>query len=286
MKKNICLILHCLKKSNNDKVKVNPELFISIDDVEDLINSLSRMGYRFEMPWEERGTGNGNDPVCVFTLDDGYYNNYLFYNLAEKYKIPYICFINSYNVLNGIPFIWDIWNATRSDKWKISKWNYLNLYENLSKSEIDLLSDENYRPLTVDELKQYNEKHRGMYLGLHTHTHQPLVGNFHRNYYNEINKNLHFLKNFRRVKTGDLSLPCGLYTLKTLRTLKHDFERIYTSDGGPFKSNSTIIHRISLINPEIGGDLLSQIFTSFTISKKIRRKISIIKHSNNFLSDI
>lgn len=271
---NLCLLVHCLR--SDTPCSVNRELFIDPEDLEDLVINLQKQGYRFVLPTAEAPQGA---PICSFTFDDGYFNNRLFLNLAEKYNIPFILFVVSYNISHEIPFIWDIWNATRKEKWRFSSVDYENFYDNLGKAEKNLLYNDAYRPFTECELEKF-ASHPLVHLGLHTHTHQPLVGRFAAGMDLEVTKNLSFLKRFPQVLEGDLSLPCGLYTHATQKMLLKRFQRIYTIDGGGVFPSDRIIHRISLVNPEIGGPLVAQIARSFRWKTRLRRKLANIRYSH------
>ena len=146
---NICLCLHCIKGDSMPEPQVHRELFIGLAELEDLILSLKAEGYRFTLPGD---AGKENGPVCSVTFDDGYFNSTLFVETAEKHAIPFILFISSYNVIHRIPFIWDIWEASRTEKWPVSSVDYGKLYQCLSSSEKILLDNGTHRPLTAEEM--------------------------------------------------------------------------------------------------------------------------------------
>ena len=163
--------------------------------------------------------------------------------------------------------------------------NYRELYEKLSPGEIDLLKNENHRPFTMEELQAF-ALHPLAYLAPHTHTHQPIVGKYITNMDSELQENISFLNSFSSSLVDDFSLPCGLYTPSTEKILLERFQRIYTIDGGGFSPSDRVISRISLISPDMGGDLMAQIEKSFQWRPRLLRKIMNIRYSNSLLSRI
>ena len=273
---HICLLAHCLYDNQSDPIVSHPELFIHISELDELFSQLSDKDFSFCLPSEIDFSSSNS---CSMTFDDGYANNLLFLPLANKYELPFILFPCTFNIRNQLPFIWDIYGL-KGVEWKFWKEDYLLAYQSLNTTDVNLLlSNNNYRPLTFKELLIISEN-RFSKLGLHTETHQPLVGSFLKNCKKEITINSHFLNQFSNILLNDLSLPCGLYTSETKRfLLENSIKRIYTIDGGFIDPGNKFIHRISLINPKIGGNLLSQIEKSFLLSSKIRRKIVNFRYS-------
>jgi hypothetical protein len=275
--KNLCLVIHCILDKRSPAPQVHPELFIPLADVQELLICLKAEGYCFKLPGN---IGRSDGPVCSLTFDDGYFNNSYFLEVAQKYDIPFILFLTSYNVIHQVSFIWDIWKATRAEKWPISSADYSKLYENLNRNERDLLSQDNHRPFTQDELDAFAD-HPLVYLAPHGHTHQPVVGEYIGSMNTEVDKNLAFLSRYRNTLEEDFSLPCGLGMESVRNKLLTRFERIYTIDGGDFLPGDRVIHRISLINPYFGGPLREQIRRSFGIKSRLLRKAVNIRYSSS-----
>jgi len=282
MRKHLCLVIHCRQRETSKSPLAHKELFVQLKDVEQMIGTLRHMGYKFVLPMEIK---ESDGPTCSLTFDDGYFNNSYFLELSEKYNVPFILFLTSYNIINQTPFIWDIWEATRDDKWRMSFFNYRELYEKLRPEEKDLLKNENHRPFTMEELIAF-ASHPLVYLAAHTPTHQPVVGKYIQNMNYEMEENILFLNSFSRSLVADFSLPCGLYTTLAKKMLLERFQRIYTIDGGGFSPSDRVINRISLINPDVGGDLMAQIEKSFQWRPRLLRKIMNIRYSNSLLSRI
>jgi peptidoglycan/xylan/chitin deacetylase (PgdA/CDA1 family) len=268
--------MHGIGHAKDPEPKAHRELFISSGALEELIRSLKNEGYRFKLPMNAGALGV---PTCCITFDDGYYNNRHFLETAEQHAIPFILFLNSYNVLQRIPFIWDIWEATRAKRWSVSSVNYQALYESLSPDERELLNNDTHRPFTPEELTVF-ASHPLVHLAPHGHTHQPLVGKYGAKTDQEIDANLKFLGTFKSVLPHDFSMPCGLYTKGLKKKLLTRFKRIYTIDGGGFYPEDRIISRISLINPEYGGPLREQIQQSFGFKKRTIKKVLNFRYSN------
>jgi len=269
--------MHCIRDKSAPEPIAHRELFIHISEVETLIRNLKQEGYRFALPGD---IGQSDGLVCSLTFDDGYFNNRYFLEVAEKYGVPFILFLTSYNVIHQIPFIWDIWEATRTEKWRTSSADYRNLYENLNPNEKNLLNNDSHRPFTQEELDAF-AAHPFVYLAPHGHTHQPMVGNYLEVMDAEIDNNLDFLSRYANILKKDFSLPCGLYTGRVKKRLLAHFERIYTIDGGDFLPGDRVIHRISLINPDFGGPLMEQIKRSFGIKSRLLRKAINIRYSSS-----
>jgi peptidoglycan/xylan/chitin deacetylase (PgdA/CDA1 family) len=275
IKKNICLIFHCLRDSKSLPNEIHPEMFVEKDEVENLILQLIADGFVFKLP---RDALKG-EKVCTFTLDDGYANNVLFLDLAKKYKIPFILFINSYNIINQSFFAWDVYVHKYKRMYPISRFDYLNFYKEFNSSECNVTIPKNYRPFSLDGLHRFLDNDYA-HLGLHSHCHQPYVGDYLQVCLEDLETNREFVKKFNNHLTDEFALPCGLYTKKTISKLLKKCQYIYTTDGGGFSSQDLVVSRTSLINSNVGGELYGQIQSSFNPLKKIRRKLAIAKHSN------
>ncbi len=280
MHDNLCLCLHCIRSDRDPEPKAHRELFLPPGELEALFASLRDEGYRFALPGESEA---GDGPVCCVTFDDGYCNTRHFLETAEKFGIPFILFLNSYNVAHQVPFIWDIWEATRREPWPVSSVSYRRLYESLTPDEKTLLATDTHRPFAPEELEAF-AAHPLVHLAPHGHTHQPLVGRYLEKAGIELDENLTFLERYERVLREDFSLPCGLYTRRLTRSLLARFKRIYTIDGGGFSPKDRVIHRISLVHPDYGGPLREQIRNSFGVKSRLMRKAQNLRYSNRLLS--
>lgn len=266
--KNICLALHCIRQNNGIAPVVHNELFINLDDLEMLIDSLKTLGYSFLLP---KDVGRTSQPTCSITFDDGYFNNMQFLPVAERYNIPFILFVSSYNIDKQVPFLWDIAAKRKPQVNPTFSINYRRFYENLDEQDVSLLKDDNYRPFTMDEFNKFSA-HSLVYLAAHGHTHQPLIRGCQHLVEAEIAENKRFLSAYPNFLSRDFALPCGLYTSHVKRKLLLSFDRIYTINGGGLSQQDRIINRISLVNPSIGGDLLDQVHTSFSFMSNVRRR--------------
>ena len=96
----LCLLLHCLCESYDEIPHHGKDLFVSVSDMRTLAEELLTRGYKFAPP---------DDPApdtVTLTFDDGYYNNYLFREIASSYSIPYTIFVSAHYVLSGEGFPW------------------------------------------------------------------------------------------------------------------------------------------------------------------------------------
>ena len=256
------------------------ELFIRPAELQTLFGSLKSEGYRFMLPGD---VAPGEEPACCVTFDDGYFNNRHFLETAEQFGIPFVLFLTSYNVAHQVPFIWDVWEVTRSQRWPISSVNYRGLYDSLTPEERALLNNDAHRPFTPEELEAFTA-HPLVHLAPHGHTHQPLVGKYMERAEVELDENLVFLEKYKGTLREDFSLPCGLYTRRLARMLLDRFTRIYTIDGGGFSPQNRIINRISLVHPDYGGPLREQIAKSFRAKARLLRQALNLRYSNRLLS--
>ncbi len=269
---HICLLFHSLREGGIAPA-IHPELSVELSQVETLILQLKEEGFHFCLPWE----GAGQKKTCSITFDDGYFNNTLFLSLAEKYHIPFIIFVSTFNVVSQMPFIWDIMKLKGIDDWGFARKNYLDMYEQFKPHDFESLMQFSHRPFTSEELLSFSVN-PNVYLGLHTHSHQPLVGDYVDHVDWELDTNLEYLKAFKNILPKDVALPNGMYTQETIKKLRRRFDRIYTIQGGGFSLGASIINRISLINPHFGGDLMLQITKSFSFKRKILRNLKNVKY--------
>lgn len=277
---HLCLLAHCVSAPSSGIPLTHPELFIPFECLDELLGQLSDEQFHFCLP------GNavpGVKKTCSFTFDDGYANNMLFLPLAEKYQLPFILFLNSINITEQLPFLWDAASLTGTCGMRMVE-DYRSAYACLDQSVIQrLLRDENHRPFTLTELQEFSTN-CWVHFALHTHSHQVLVGRFLAQAKMEIEENSRFLSQFPRSLKRDLALPCGLYTPGSANELLKLVDRLYTIDGGGTTQDSPIIHRVSLINPQIGGDLMSQVKKSFSWRAKLRRKIVNFRYAAPFFN--
>ncbi|MBL6989646.1 MAG: polysaccharide deacetylase family protein [Bacteriovoracaceae bacterium] len=268
---NICILFHCVSTPTQQRPVTHPELFVPYDDIRAIIIELKELGYRFTLPWL---IPDDDTPNCIISFDDGYYNNVLFLPLAKELDLPFILFPNSYNITTNTPYLWDIKELQSSHRCDIYYKDYLKEYnEFVQKDYKELLSD-THRPFSTDEFSEFaNNPHT--HLGVHSHSHSPFSKGNLSILDREIEQNIDFLKQFRSFRKRELSLPCGVYSRSSLHSVKDRFDRIYTIEGGKFNLSSKIVHRISLINPEIGGTLSYQIERSFGLKLKTKRLLSL-----------
>ncbi len=227
------------------------------------------MGYIFKLPHQ---ISSKQSNFCSVTFDDGYANNRFFIDIADKFNIPFIVFLSSYNIIDQVPFLWDLHQKHKLVPPNETGLSYKELYAKIDSKSKDVLMNEAHRPLTLAELTLM-AKNKWAHFGLHTHHHQPLTQKFLDLIPQEIEQNIDFLSQFEKSLLKDFSLPCGMFSKAIIKKMLNFFDRIYTIEGGYFIPGSKIIHRISLVNPEVGGSLIEQIERSFKIKNKIKNKI-------------
>jgi len=276
MKKHLSLAFHCLKKNHSIQTPYNPELFITVSELESLIKELLSRGYSFDLI---RNLKEDVHPTCSISFDDGYYNNYLFQPLAEKYNIPFIVFISAYNIRNGSFYLWDLMSSNNHSTWNWKGQSYIDLYKD--QNDI-MLKDPNlndlYRPMTPDELRSFSD-HSKTFLGNHTFSHTPLIKN-QLDRALDIEACSSFLADYPNVLRDELALPCGLLSGRGKEFASQGIKRIYTINGGLNLVSDPIINRISLEGPSVRGPLIGQIERATNPIHLLKRKIFTFVHSN------
>ena len=272
MNQDLCLLFHCLSVDPTWTPRYHPELFVCGEQLEQFLTDLKRQGYIFRLPNEAQGT---EGPVCSVTFDDGYYNVHHFLPIAEKLEIPFLIFLTSYNVQHQVPFIWDLWEAINHSVFEYGSVDYDDFYGRLTAGQKELIYDDNYRPFTKDELEELSASPWVKY-GLHSHTHQPLVGIGMEDLKKDLETNRRFLDQFGNALTTDFSLPNGACEPKLIPELLAMFERVYTIEGGCYHTADRVINRISLVNTEMWGSLESQVDRSFSLRSRIRRRFPML----------
>ncbi len=278
--KNICLLFHCIADDSEPVRGPHPELFIKKNDLRKMIEELLSRGYAFSLPWKMRL----DKPNCVVTFDDGYFNNTKFLDLSKEYGIPFILFLNSYNIIEGKPFIWDIWEENLKSVFPYARIKTKELYAKYGHEKYyDSINSDSRRPFTLTELRDFAGQDN-IHLGLHTHTHQPLVSRFAEEWEAEIQQNKQFFTDHGLDFVNELSLPTGIYTRDAITWTRDRFQRIYTINGGTFSSGAQIIDRISLISCKMGGSLIEQIDRSIAPDvlsriRKLRSRLRKMKYA-------
>jgi hypothetical protein len=278
-RKHLCLAFHCLKGSPEEAIEYNSELFVSLTDIKELILELKDRHYYFTLPHLIK---NDDIKTCSITFDDGYFNNSLFLDLAQEYKIPFILFVTSFNIINKMPYLWDIKASYCDNDWHFIKSNYAELYGDVNKSELPLkLTSDQHRPFTIDELKSLSSN-EFCYIANHTIWHQPLTHNVSLKNVDFFSQCNDFLNNFDGSLKKDIALPCGLLSRSNRKILLQHFDRIYTINGGYFSHYDRIINRISLVSPVDGSKLIDQVDKECRFGWRLKKKASFVKMSQGY----
>ena len=93
------IALHRVGEADPSKLSVNEEMKISPAVLENLILELKARGYQFisiEALWRHLLEGRSTGKSIVFTLDDGYLDNYTHaYPLFKKHSVPFTVYLTS-----------------------------------------------------------------------------------------------------------------------------------------------------------------------------------------------
>ena len=227
---NISLLFHGVEH-NKYKAKINQEMFININEIKKLIKFLKNKGFKFIFCNEYIN----NEKTCSISFDDGYSGINEFDNFSQEYSIPYTIFLNSYNILNNTPFIWDSYKLQYKKNFDFLS-DYKKGYESINNKTLSKLKDSKiYMPLSLEDIVKLDQNPL-IKFSLHTHFHQVLMGKHFMKYNEEINKNINFFKNCTNSDIRSIALPCGLYDKKLIDKLSLNFSKIFTIDGGEAKN--------------------------------------------------
>ena len=260
----LCLCFHCLCESYEDTPLNGRELFVSKADFQTLIDQLSERGYRFSSMEDP-----GPNTVSV-SFDDGYFNNFLFEDLAQKNAIPYTVFVSAYYVESGAEFPW--FANDGDDYGSIQNFDFYDRPAGFNSPQVSQASDPSTRPMTIDEL---NTLCRGglAEIGCHGYFHQALSKRFAGHLHRERDLSMPILQESLGVKPKYYALANGLYTKWVLRELLKSFERVFTIEGRPFRTGEPVVHRLTILNPNIGGPLIQQIDRQLQSLRQVRRAV-------------
>ena len=238
-----------------------------------MIEEMSRRGYRFS---------NLEDPspkTVTITFDDGYYNNRLFKELAQRYEIPYLIFVSSYYAQSSKGFPWmEVDGATYAGMHDFDYYQYFAHGQESSGSRKvkTAPASDDQRPMSFKDLKELLSDGLSE-VGCHGYYHQPLSEKYQHHLQNERNLGFNALQENLEVSPRYYALANGMYTRQVVKQLLETFDRVLTIDGRPYRPRHRVIHRMSLINPEIGGPLTAQIDRSLNPARQLKRAVRIMR---------
>ncbi len=260
----LCLLFHCLCESYDSVPDRGRELYVSVSDMGIMVEGLLERGYKFSTL---------EDPApntVTMTFDDGYYNNYLFRELSRSYNVPYIIFLPAYYVMNGDRFPWFIDNGI--DYAQVHNYDYYaNYSELLVTREVESASGIE-RPMNFEELRELASDDQVEY-GCHGYYHQPLSKKYEKYLCKERDLALSALKENLGIEPRYFALANGIYTRWVVKELLRTFDKVLTIEGRPLHPGDAVIHRLSLINPNIGGPLIQQIDRNLGTLRQIKRTV-------------
>ena len=268
---NISILFHGVEYGKY-KAEINKEMFIDIIEIKKLIIFLKKKNFKFTFCNEFIDS----EKTCSISFDDGYSGVKEFNDFSLEHSIPYTLFLNSYNIINNSPFIWDLYKLQHKKNYNFLS-DYKESYNLIDKKIISSLEEKKiYMPLNIDDILKL-DKNSLVKFSLHTHFHQVLMSNFFKKYDEEIIKNIEFLNKYSKSDVKSIALPCGLYDANLINKLQNHFNKIFTINGGVAK-NKKIVNRISLLNP-LKISLLDQIEYFLSIKFIIKRYMVNKKYS-------
>jgi len=260
----LCLCFHCICESYDSIPSIGQELFISLPDLRELIGQLTEHGYRFA-PIDDTG-----DQTVTITFDDGYYNNRLFGDLANEHNIPFVLFVSAYYLASGTGFPWLNIAGQRYDQ--MHEFDYYAYFGASGDTVRYPETNDTVRPMTFDELASLANSCQ-MEVGCHGYYHQPLSSRFESRVAQERDDSMTALQESLELAPRYFSLANGQYSKSVMRELLHSFEKVFTIDGRPVRTNGRVVHRMSLVNPAVGGPLIQQIDAALAPGRRIKRAL-------------
>ncbi len=272
--------MHAISSGTVDEPLVNKALSISESEFEDLIIRLLKAGFLFSELGDN--TQQSTQPKCYITFDDGYRNSLNFLKLAEKYHIPFTYFLTGFNILNEIPFIWDIYEYYKLGP--LSHFaSFSHAYDKIRLQDMRPLLKQSHKPLSLNDL-EFLDKHELVSFANHGFTHQSYVSGYESFIREEVNKGEDFLRRYKSYKNSEFALPSGLHTKSAIKDLSCSYRRIYTIQGGYSDLSKSLVNRISLVNPKFNIDLMGQIKRSLLKKSKAKRTVSNLINSYKFFN--
>ena len=246
----LCLLFHCLCESYDEVPQYGQELYVSVADMRVMIDQLLDRGYRFS------SAEDTSDKTVTITFDDGYYNNLLFSEISRSYDIPYVIFVSAYYLRTGETFPWLSDNCKNYSQ--IHDFDYYRHFGDDRAIQVKSSPGPLERPMTFKELEELINSDKAE-VGCHGYYHQPLSRKFEGYLKQEQELALSVLYEHLGIKPRYYGLANGLYTKGVVRELLKTFDRVFTVEGRPYNPGDRVIHRYSLINPNVGGPLVYQI---------------------------
>jgi peptidoglycan/xylan/chitin deacetylase (PgdA/CDA1 family) len=114
-------------------------------------------------------------------------------------------------------------------------------------------------------------------IGCHGYYHQPLSEKYQDRTQSELDLGFNALHENLQVNPRYYALANGMYTRPVIKQLLNTFDRVLTIDGRPFGKRQRVVHRMSLINPEIAGPLVGQIDKSLNPARQLKRAVRIMR---------
>jgi len=232
--------------------------------MEAMIEELKKRGFSFG-----RLDDTSRKTITV-TFDDGYYNNILFEKLAQSHDVPYLMFTSAYYNQSGNMYPW-----FQSHGGDYSGHKFPDYYEYFSDSrnaQEPGTEDDLVRPMTFAELDELNRSDL-VEIGCHGYFHQPLSQPYEQYLSSERDLAMACLKDGLSITPRYFSLANGAYTKRVMSELLESFERVFTIEGRPYRRRSSVVDRITLLNPTTAGPLTEQIDRHLKPLRQIRRTV-------------
>ena len=261
---NLCLLFHCVCESYQEVPDYGQDLFVSLPDLQSMIEELSARGYTF-------GPLDAPQPNNVsLTFDDAYYNNVLFEPLAQSHGIPYLIFVSAYYNLTGEMYPWFTNNGEHYSD--VHLFDYYQRDQQGGPTGDESEANWLTRPMSFPELENLSRSGLAE-IGCHGYYHQALSKAYEKYRQQEQELGLACLQEQLGIRPRYFGLANGMYTKRVVRELLETFDKVLTIEGRPYRRNDRVVHRLTLFNPQIAGPLVGQIDMQLMGVRRIRRAI-------------
>ena len=167
---------------------MDPQQWFTIDHYRIFFDEFLERGFEFISPVNLLSATDPAKKQILFTLDDGYYNNYRLLPMLEEYQVPACWFVSTGPIAERKAFWWDTLyrHALKSGKSRAECNRWGKQLKRLKNHDIEALLKKEFgadcltpvgdldRPVTPDELKDF-AAHPLIHVGNHTRDHAILT---------------------------------------------------------------------------------------------------------------
>ena len=221
-----CFLFHAIKEKDSPCPALFPQEELTLGLLDRFIETLLGYGYTFIGPEDVlAGQLEPGKKYGMLTFDDGYFNNTWSTEILTKYKVPAVFYITTRLVLQQEKQWADVIFFERSKRGSSGEAIRREIIQ-LIPERIGAIRDyitrefgsrsfvpegDHDRPMTAEELHKF-ASHPLVYIGNHTHTHEPLQFLSREEVREELLTCQRHLKEITGKIPSDIAYPYGLYS--------------------------------------------------------------------------